>query len=956
MATLQSFLDSHRVEKGGEWNLTGMGRFDSGRYFVSDAEYDTFLGLVHSSIFGAHRRASSLLEKHLANGPLLIDLDFRYASDGRPLERRFTIDHIHQFIGAYASALARFVDITRLPNDLSFYILTKPAPEHDKDQHKDGVHIQCPNITTDPQLQFAIRGYLLEQNAIQTIFGETGLINEPTDCYDVSVIHQNNWFLYGACKPDKSQYKVQEVISIPRSELTGLSLTEIPEAILNAMEEGDAPKTPLEIIKLLSIRRGHAEKTNYIIREETAAEYRTLLTTWGHGKAVPLRSAHSAPSAVLRHEPRDHGETASDAGSELLGAPTNEDDIHLAYRYVKECLDPEKRCGEYHDWVILAICLKNISDSEESFAAWCDITRRVKSHHKKASYTEAELKTKWNKVTAGRHDHPVRFASLQYWAKMDNYEAYDAILSENNRKWIIDSASDTHVNVAKFVYKLYKSEFSCSLGAKRGAPEWFQFVGHSWKHLRSPNVLRARLSDEVWKQYMKADQHIGDIMISCKESEREGWEKKRKFIGKIRAKLENSGFKDSVLKECAEQFYDEEFIHKLNTNPILLGASNGVLELRHWDNEDKLGSPRVFFRDGRPDDYITFQMGRCESELGAIPYEPYDPTAPTPVHKAILEFYKKIYPDPDLREYVMTLDAACLEGENREQRFYFEQGRGSNGKSMKQTIKRYTFGDYATSLQTTALTRKRPDSGAANPDMIVTKGKRYIYGGEPDNGEKLNSARMKQMSGEDIVEARGLFSDQEKFKMMGKIFLACNDLPPVSSMDDGTWRRIRVILHSTTFVDADKPEDPEQFVFHKDLDLSEKMKQASWRIAYFGILVYYFESRYLKFGLREPESVKAASQKYKQENDTFTAFATDNLVVESGAGPVKLADILTRYKEWKKAMPGVTEMKKAMIIERMKSIAARGSTEVEFKGVRLREELEDLSGVVIAANTLSHIL
>jgi hypothetical protein len=157
-------------------------------------------------------------------------------------------------------------------------------------------------------------------------------------------------------------------------------------------------------------------------------------------------------------------------------------------------------------------------------------------------------------------------------------------------------------------------------------------------------------------------------------------------------------------------------------------------------------------------------------------------------------------------------------------------------------------------------------------------------------------------------------------------------------------------------VDADKPEDPEHFVFHKDLDLSEKMKQASWRIAYFGILVYYFETRYLKFGLREPESVKSASQKYKQENDTFTAFATDNLVVESGAGPVKLADILTRYKEWKKAMPGVTEMKKAMIVERMKSIAARGSTEVEFKGVRLREELEDLSGVVIAAPTLSHLL
>jgi len=952
MATLQSFLDSHRVEKGSECNFTGMGK-DTGSYYISDAELDPFLELMHTSIFGSHR-SCSIVERHRENGPILIDLDFLYEPEDRPLERRFTTEQIHSFVSAYVAALARFVDLTELPHNLSFYILTRPGPVYEGKKHKDGIHIQCPNITTDPKLQFAIRGYLLDNNIIETIFGDTNNTKDATDCFDVSVIYRNGWYPYGAGKPNVAPYKVQEVIDIPREELLGVALADLPEAISNAMEEGEAPKTALDIIKTLSIRRNHTEKTPLVMREETAAEYRSLMNAWGHGKAAPIRTIHSAPAAVLRHEP--HEDSASDAGSEPLGTPTSEDEIRFAYRLVKECLDPERRCGEYMDWIILAICLKNISDSEESFLTWCHITRRVKPHHKKATYSEPELKTKWNKVTAGRHDHPVRIASLQYWAKMDNFEAYDAILSESIRDWIIASASDTHVNVARCVHKLYKGEFCASLGAKRGAPEWFQFVGHSWKHLRSPNVLRARLSSEVWKQYMKAEQHIGNIMISCKEEEREGWEKKRKFIGKIRTKLENSGFKDSVLKECAEQFYDEEFIQKLNTNPILLGASNGVLELRHWDDEDKTGSPRVLFRDGRPDDYISFQMGRCESELGAIPYEPYDPTNPSPVHKQIIKSIKMIYTTEKMFLYVMTLNASCLEGENREQRFYFAVGRGSNGKSIMQALQRLVFGDYATSLQTTALTRKRPDSGAANPDMIVTKGKRYIYGGEPDNGEKLNSARMKQLSGEDIVEARGLFSDQEKFKMMGKIILACNDLPPVSSMDDGTWRRIRVITHDSTFVDADKPEDPEHHIYHKDLDLNEKMKQSSWRIAYFGILVYYYETYYLKFGLREPESVKAASQKYKEENDTFSGFASDNLVVESGAGPLKLADVLSRYKEWKRTMPGITEMKKAMIVERMKGISARGSTEMEFKGVRLREESEDSSGAVIASPTLSHLL
>ena len=204
-----------------------------------------------------------------------------------------------------------------------------------------------------------------------------------------------------------------------------------------------------------------------------------------------------------------------------------------------------------------------------------------------------------------------------------------------------------------------------------------------------------------------------------------------------------------------------------------------------------IGRPHVVFRPGLADDGISFQMGRMEPDMDPIPYIEYKASDPDQV--ALMEFFSLIYPDPELREYVLMLLASCLEGQNSQQLFFVNQGGGSNGKSMIQNLMEFTFGDYQTSLQTTVLTRKRPESGAANPDMITTKCKRYIYMGEPDAGEKLNTSRMKQLSGEDRIEARGLFSDQEKFNMMGKLFLSCNDLPPISSMDNGTWRRIRVI-------------------------------------------------------------------------------------------------------------------------------------------------------------------
>jgi phage/plasmid-associated DNA primase len=267
---------------------------------------------------------------------------------------------------------------------------------------------------------------------------------------------------------------------------------------------------------------------------------------------------------------------------------------------------------------------------------------------------------------------------------------------------------------------------------------------------------------------------------------------------------------------------------------------------------------------------------------------------------------------------------------------------------MIQTLMRYTFGDYQTSLQTTALTRKRPESGAANPDMIVTKCKRYIYMGEPDQNEKLNTARMKQLSGEDIVEARGLFADQEKFKMMGKIFLSCNDLPPVSSMDNGTWRRIRVIPHISVFKDPGDPAiDPSKHIYPKDLTLKHKLRE--WRVAFLSMLVHYYETKYLPYGLKEPPVVMEASNKYKEENDVFMKFFGESFVREDGASPLTVAQVRTRFREWKAENRGVrVELKEAQVMDRMRLMGAAGSTDKVFHGLRILDTATDLSGASFA--------
>lgn len=981
MLTLRSFLDAHRSEKDAkDWNITGMGKEDTGKYTVSDVDYDKFLELVHSHIFGKIPRASSLLERHHqeggGTGPQLVDLDLRYETGG-PLIRRFTSDHIRDFIAEYVAAMIYFSKVESLPRDLVYYHLEKPSPETDKSHHKDGVHIQCPTITTTPKYQYGIRGFLLNRDVIGRVFHSTGISNTPEDCYDVSVIHRNNWFMYGACKPDKAQYKVAKVwkigIADVRDALDGgdpAEFEDLVEIVKDLMVEVPHPATSntLDLMKKLSIRVGHTKATPLDIRAIRTAEWEDLMITWGSGKAkqeraLPMPTLLGAANTTGADgdivELTDSALVVTDSGeSRRVTSANTPEDIALAYRLCKECINAERRAGEYQEWINLAICLKNIANTDDSYKAWAEITHRVDPSHKKAAYTESQLRTKWNLVRIDS-SKKLGMGSLQHWAREDNPERHRSIMSETHTSWIVNFAKDTHVNVASFVCHLYQHEFRCSIGQRKGIYEWYQYPekAHSWRYMRNNVELRSRLSGLVKNEYVTAAIALGARHNAPENSERKDErdriDDKRKKLFAIERQLEMAAFKDNVVRECQEKFYDDEFIQKLNSNPYLVGVSNGVLVLRpdiansgagKDSDEESPRRPRVSFRDGRPDDNVSFQMGHSDPDMDSIPWIPYDPT--TPEQCELRGFFERIYPDKVLREYMLTLLASCLEGTNKEQRFYVMQGVGSNGKSMIEKLMEETFGDYGTSMSTTVFTRKKPDSGSANPDIITVKCRRYIHMGEPDDNEKINTSIMKQYSGGDRIPARGLFSDQEKFSIMGKIFMSCNDLPPVNKMDGGTWRRIRVIPHVSIFKDpGDAAIDPSKNIYEKDLDLEHKIR--TWRVAFLSLLVHYYDTYYLAHGLREPDCVTAASNKYKVENDLFMSFFNENFVKDSTAGPVLAKDVRNIFRDWKKTQGKMCDITQHQVLDRMKLECGSGSTDKEFWGIRISDEIEDMSGSLI---------
>ena len=534
-----------------------------------------------------------------------------------------------------------------------------------------------------------------------------------------------------------------------------------------------------------------------------------------------------------------------------------------------DCLSVE-RAEKYEQWIRVGWCLHNISPSEENFQLWMDFSARSS---KATGNNNAQLKRDWMSGWRKHDDGPrLTERSLRKWAREDNKDAYKAIEEEFIGEYIRQEIEPTHWHIAMLMKKMYGSNYVASITSR--ATDWYKYddTANMWKKLNQGIELSTKVCTKVAIAISEASSKLLKDASENPKS-REHLQEKHKQLLKVQTSLFNNGFTESVMKMAVKQFYEEDFHNKLNINPNLFACANGMLELR-VSGED--GTEYVVFRDGRPEDYMSFLAGQNHPELAPINYEKYNPVDPRQVE--IADFFEKLFPDAEVRRYTLRLLASCLEGMNREQCFYVATGVGGNGKSKLVELMRMTLGDYQTSMQSTVLTRKRPESGAANPDIMAAKCRRFIYLQEPDDKEPINTSRMKQFSGEDMVEARPLYGDQEKFIIMGKLFMMCNKLPPVTTMDRGTWRRIRVIEFVSKFVlpDHDEYKAKKPNVFLMDPMLDKKLR--TWREPFLALLVHIFETEYIPLGLNPvPAAVMKASNKYKDDFDTCARFISERV-------------------------------------------------------------------------------
>ena len=284
---------------------------------------------------------------------------------------------------------------------------------------------------------------------------------------------------------------------------------------------------------------------------------------------------------------------------------------------------------------------------------------------------------------------------------------------------------------------------------------------------------------------------------------------------------------------------------EFDADPWLLGAQNGVLDLRTGE-----------LRQATPDLRVS---KRCRVE--------FDPAAECPRFRA---FLAEVLPDPEVQGFVLRFMGYCLTGSVEAQAFLFLHGGGFNGKSVLVDLLAWLLGDYARKIPTEMLMLQHRSTQGPDPDILMLKGLRLAYASETEDGRRLSEARVKDMTGGERLSGRAPHAVAAvEFAPTHKLIVSGNHKPSISDRSHGMWRRVILLLFGVQI-----PETA------RDPDLSAKLRGEGP-----GILNAALAGLHDWRGgrdLRVPASIKAVTATYKAEEDILGEFLADEC--ETGEG------------------------------------------------------------------------
>ena len=279
--------------------------------------------------------------------------------------------------------------------------------------------------------------------------------------------------------------------------------------------------------------------------------------------------------------------------------------------------------------------------------------------------------------------------------------------------------------------------------------------------------------------------------------------------------------------------------HELDKHEFFLNCPDGTYDLR-------LGLEGRHDHD--PADYITMITSVSPGDKGK---------------EIWLETVDRIFQrDSELIDYVQKTVGLCAIGDVYQEAMTISYGGGSNGKSTFWNTIAGVLGSYSGMISADALTvgcRRN-----VKPELAEVKGKRLLIAAELEEGMRLSSSIVKQLSSTDEIEGEKKYKDPFKFRPSHTLVLYTNHLPRIGAIDTGIWRRLIVVPFNAVITGNKEIKNYSKFL----LDNAGPYIM-TW------IIEGAKKAIEQKFKFEMPRCVKEAIERYKADSDWMKHFLDD---------------------------------------------------------------------------------
>jgi len=838
-----------------------------GNYHIPVNEYSKFLQCYHDHVFTCGNMEYLTEKQLIEDGPIMIDVDLHYSPSIK--ERQHSIEHITDGLCIYMDKCGEILDI---PDDTSveIFIMEKPNVNCLPEKTKDGIHIII-GLSMHKAGQVLLRERVSEE--LKAMWDDLPIINEWDDVLDEGIVKgYTNWQLYGSRKPGHEAYKLTNHVIFTKSGGEW------------SMREKDINKFDLGThIRKLSARYSDYPKYDFSEDAKTIVEDNKNNLNNKKTKTKTAKDKTLDNAANLDNFIDDMFENLESLDYKLK--ETHDYTMALPESYYGP--------GSHNKWIRVGWALA--STSPKLFTTWLKFMSRdvcrdtLKGVDGKFDWSNVpEMRAMWDTFGSSENADGLTNRSIIYWCKRDaedkyreihkatvDYYIFESISSERDKK----DRSATEYDISRTLYHMYKDEFVC-VSIKNNC--WYEYKTQRWFENDSGNSLRLKISGELHSAYLKCIMSKVNYLHTIDQTD-PAYEVSQYQLNKlcdIANYLKKTQWKNNIMKEARELFFDGDFMNKLDQNPYLLCFNNCIIDFK-----EKVS------RKGRPDDYIS----KCTN----IDYVKLDEVKHYDTICDIKEFFKQLFPDEELCRYMWEHLASCCVGTNENQTFNIYTGSGRNGKSKLAELMTKALGEYKATVPITLITQKRNSIGSTSSEIVQLKGARYAVMQEPSKGDKINEGIMKEITGGDPIQGRALFKDTITFVPEFKLVVCTNTLFDIKSNDDGTWRRIRVCDFVSKFLEKpyeDEDKFPKSSFPHQfKIDTTIEQKFVEWAPILMSMFV---KISYEKQGkVTDCDIVMRSSDKYREGQDYMTEFDKECIKRVPDA-KLKKTVVLSKFREW----------------------------------------------------------